>query len=76
MKIEGAYLEHRNLADGRAIAVDQLAQGRGLVVIGTRYAGTSWEYSSISEALAAWFDWDPAKSLEPAGYQRRRRIEV
>lgn len=73
MKIEGAYLEHRFVHDDIAIAVENLPQGRGLVLIGTRREViASWEYSSITSALEAWLTWDALSGVDPAGYERKR----
>jgi hypothetical protein len=73
MKAGGFYLEHRFIYDDIAIAVENIAQGRGLVLIGTRRETiAAFEYHSITSALGAWFAWDALSGKEPTGYEVKR----
>ncbi len=71
------YLEHRHVGPG-SIALDNGPSGRGLIIASAdgNVATASWEYDSITSALAAWMAWNPAKEAEPQGYTKKREAMV
>lgn len=65
-------IDRKEIAPGYFTAVQSLKAGRGrIVVVAQGEILQSWQYASITEALAAWFAWNPASGEEPAGCERR-----
>lgn len=69
------YVECRTVRQGLTVALDELPGQRSVIVAIADRIACAWEYSSITDGLAAWFAWQPEQNAEPQGFTTRIDVQ-